>query len=149
MAEVSGGAALKAALDKIASNLKSGGTVKVGFLEKGTYPDGTSVPMVAAINEFGAPSRGQPPRPFFRNMIQAKSGEWPKAIEGLLKANDYDTKRVLELTGAAIAGQLRQSIVDLVEPPLAPSTIARKKSSKPLVDTGHMLNSVSYEVEET
>lgn len=148
MAEVSGGDKLQAALDKIARNLKSGGTVKVGFLEGATYPDGTSVPLVAAINEFGAPSRGQPPRPFFRNMIQAKSGEWPKAVEGLLKANNYDAKRTLELTGAAIAGQLRQSIVDLVDPPLAPSTVRRKGFSKPLIDTSVMINSVDFEVEE-
>jgi hypothetical protein len=148
MPDISGGDKLQAALDKIARKLKKGGTVKVGFLEGATYPDGTSVPLVAAINEFGAPSRGQPPRPFFRNMIAAKSGEWPKAIEGLLIANDYDARRTLELTGAAIAGQLRQSIVDLVDPPLAPSTIARKGSSKPLIDTGVMLQSVDFEVEE-
>ncbi len=147
MAEVSGGDALRDALDRIAKNLKRGGTVKVGFLEGATYPDGTSVPLVAAINEFGAPSRGQPPRPFFRRMIAEKSGEWPAAIEANLVATNYDTGRVLELTGAAIAGQLRQSIVDLVDPPLAASTIARKGSSKPLVDTGHMLASVEYEVE--
>lgn len=149
MTDISGGDKLRDALEKIARNLKSGGTVKVGFLENATYPTGESVALIAAINEFGAPSRGQPPRPFFRNMIQAKSGEWPKAIEGLLKANNYDVRKTLELTGAAIAGQLRQSIVDLVDPPLAPSTIARKKSAKPLIDTGVMLQSVDFEVEET
>jgi hypothetical protein len=148
MADISGGDKLDAALNRIAQGLKRGGTVRVGFLENATYPDGTSVSLVAAINEFGAPSRGQPPRPFFRRMIAAKSGEWPKAIEGLLKANDYDTKRVLALMGEGIKGQLQQSIVDLVEPPLKPSTIARKGSSKPLIDTGHMLNSVDYEVKE-
>src|SRR5687767_12790371 len=145
MAEITGGDALKEALERIARNLKSGATVKVGFLENATYPTGESVALIASINEFGAPSRGQPPRPFFRNMIQEKSGEWPKAIEGLLVANNYDAKRVLELTGAAIAGQLRQSIVDLVDPPLASSTVARKKSTKPLIDTGVMLASVSHE----
>ena len=153
MAEISGGDKLRAALDDIARNLKRGGTVKVGFLEGATYPDGTSVPLVAALNEFGHGVKSkegdyyQLPRPFFRRMVAEKSGEWPKAIEGLLVANNYDARKVLELTGAAIAGQLRQSIVDLVDPPLAASTIARKGSSKPLVDTGHMLASVEYEVE--
>lgn len=147
--DISGGAGLQAALEKIARGLKRGATVKVGFLEGATYLDGTSVSLVAAINEFGAPSRGQPPRPFFRRMIAEKSKEWPAAVEANLAATNYDVVRTLELVGQGIAGQLRQSIVDLVDPPLAPSTVARKGSSKPLVDTGHLLASVDYEVEET
>ena len=54
---------------------------------------------------------------------------------------------MLGQTGEAIAGQLRESIINLTEPPLAPATVARKGSDKPLVDTGHMLASVDYEVE--
>jgi hypothetical protein len=80
-------------------------------------------------------------------MINAKSGEWPKAIANLLKANDYDARVTLEQAGAAIAGQLTQSIVDLVDPPLVASTIKRKGFDKPLVDTSHMLKSVVYDVE--
>ncbi len=148
MAEISGGSGLEAALDRIARKLRRGGTVRVGFLEGATYPDGTSVPLVAAINEFGAPSRGQPPRPFFRRMIAAKSGEWPKAIEDLLKANEYDAARTLALMGEGIKGQLQQSIVDLVDPPLSPSTVRGKGSTKPLIDSGVMLASISYEVKE-
>jgi hypothetical protein len=102
--------------------------------------------MIAAIQEFGAPSRGIPPRPFFRNMIKAKSGEWPKAIAALLKANNYDARRTLMLTGEAIAGQLRQSIVDTNSPPLKPATIKRKGFAKPLIDTSVMINSIDYEV---
>lgn len=149
MAVISGGDKLRAALDQIARNLKSGGTVKVGFLEGATYPTSESVPMIAAINEFGAPSRGQPPRPFFRRMIAAKSREWPAAVEANLKATNYDVARTLDLVGQGIKGQLQQSIVDLVDPPLAPATIARKGHSKPLIDTSAMINSVDYEVEET
>jgi hypothetical protein len=80
-------------------------------------------------------------------MVAEKSPEWPAAIEGLLVANDYDVDKTLAQTGEAIAGQLRQSIVDLTEPPLAPSTVARKGGvTKPLIDTGHLLASVDYEV---
>lgn len=147
MSTLSAGGGLEAALDKIASALKEGGTVRVGFLEGATYPDGTSVPMVAAINEFGAPSRKQPPRPFFRRMITAKSKEWPAAVEANLKATNYDAARTLILVGEGIVGQLRQSIVDLTEPPLAASTIKAKGFDKPLIWHSVMLNSVDYEVE--
>lgn len=146
MATVSGGKRFEAELRKVAAGLKRGATLRIGFLENARYPDGKPVAMIAAIQEFGAPRAGIPPRPFFRNAIAKHSPEWPGAIAGLLKANDYDAERVLGITGAAIAGQIRQSIIDTNSPPLAESTIRRKGHAKPLVDTGHMLNSVDFEV---
>ena len=147
MASISGGVKLEAKLEKIARRLKRGAVVKVGFLEEATYPDGTSVAMVAAIQDFGAPSVGIPPRPFFRNMVAAKKDEWPAALEKLLEANDYDAERALALMGEGIAGQLRQSIIDTNEPPLKDATIARKGFDKPLIDTTNLINSIDYEVE--
>lgn len=146
MATLRGGKEFENALRKLAKNIARPASVKVGFLEKSKYPDGTPVAMIAAINEYGAPSRAQPPRPFFRRMIADKQGEWPEAIAKLLRANDLDAVKTLDLAGAAIAGQLRQSIRDLRDPPLAPSTIRRKGFSKPLIDTGFMLGSVDHEV---
>jgi hypothetical protein len=144
---LSGGDKLKSALDEIARKLGSAAVLRVGFLEGATYPDGTSVPLVAAINEFGAPSRGQPPRPFFRQMIAADSPGWPEAVSENLIATGYDAKQTLERVGAGIAGQLRESIEKFTDPPLAASTIARKGFDKPLIASGHMQNSVDFEVE--
>lgn len=138
-----GGKKLAQALKKMPKGISS---VSIGFLEGSTYPDGTSVPMVAAINEYGAPSRGQPPRPFFRRLIAAKSKEWAKASGELLVNNGYDVPKTLGMVGEGVKGQLQQSIRDLVSPALAQSTIDRKGFSKPLIDTGHMLNSVDYVV---
>lgn len=146
MATIRGGEKLEAALKEIAAKASNASVVKVGFLANATYPDGTSVAMVAAINEYGAPGAGIPPRPFFRNMIAAKSGEWPRAIADLLKTNDYDAAKTLGQTGEAVKGQLAQSIVDTNTPPNAPSTIARKGAAKPLVDSGHLLQSIDHEV---
>lgn len=137
----------------MASKIKKG-SVKVGFLEGATYPDGQSVANVAALNEYGHTVKGKGgdesyfvlPRPFFRNMIADKKAEWPAAIALQLKKNGGDVQKTLNVTGIAIGGQLQQSIRDLVSPPLAPSTIARKGFDKPLIDTGHMLNSVDHEV---
>lgn len=144
MAKISGGEKLEAALRKISTSVSKGALLKVGFLSGATYPDGTSVAMVAAIQNYG--SGTIPPRPFFSNMVAAKSKEWPGAIAGLLVANDYDAEKTLQITGQAISGQLKQAIRDTSAPPLAPSTIARKGFSKPLIDTGQMLNSVDFEV---
>lgn len=146
MATISGGDKLAAELAKLASQVSKAATVRVGFLENATYPGGKSVAMIAAIQEFGSPSRGIPPRPFFRSMVAAKSAQWPAAIGALLVANGYDASKALKLTGEAIKGQLAQSIRDTNAPPLAASTIKRKGHSKPLIDTGVMFQSIDYEV---
>jgi hypothetical protein len=143
---ISGGSKLEAYLRNLAKKTDKSATLRVGFLEGATYPDGTSVPMVAAIQEFGAPSKGIPPRPYFRRMIAEKQDTWGPAIADLLKANDYDAEKTLNMAGAGIKGQLQQSIRDLTSPPLSPKTVKRKGFDKPLVDTGHMLNSVDYDV---
>jgi hypothetical protein len=160
MAELRGGQAFESTLVSLSARLSNAKEVRVGFLQEATYPNGTSVAMIAAIQNWGAPARGIPPRPFFSDMIQKKQGEWPAAIGGLLMANNYDALRTLQLTGEAVAGQLRTSIVDTNDPPLAESTLRKRGvggmvynakdmstfGAKPLVDTGHMLNSVDYEI---
>lgn len=147
MATIKGGTTYRQKLDEIRKALSKARTLRVGFMENATYPDGTSVPMVAAVNEFGAPSRGQPPRPFFRRMIKAKQGEWPGALRTLLKSNDYDAHAALDALGQGIAGQLVESINELTDPPLAPSTVRGKGFDKPLIETGQMRNSVTHDVE--
>ena len=146
MASMSGGDRLQAFLDKMPKDGEP--YVKVGFMADATYPDGTSVATVAAMNEFGVPSHNQPPRPYFRTMISQKSPGWSRAVVDLMKANDMNVPKVLDLEGQGIKGQLQQSIVDLTDPPLAPSTIKAKGFAKPLIDTSVMINSADYEVVE-
>jgi hypothetical protein len=123
-------------------------SVKVGFLSGATYPDGTPVPEVAAYNEFGVSTRGQPPRPFFRNAIAENKNGWSRAIAANYKATDYDVEVTLDRMGQLIKAQIQESIRNFIDPPLAPSTVVRKGFSKALIDTAHMLNSVDYEVTE-
>ena len=144
MPSLTGGAAMQAKLDAMAKNLTKASRLDVGFLAGATYPDGTSVPLVAALDEFGTAK--MPARPFFRNMIAAKSDGWPDAVAGLLVANNYDAERTLNLTGEGIKGQLQESIRTFAGAPLSPRTIKAKGFDKQLVNTGHMLNSVGYQV---
>ncbi len=147
LATLTGGDKLTARLAELAKSVTKSATLSVGFLEGATYPDGTSVPLVAAVQEFGAPARNIPPRPFFRNMIAQRAESWPDAVAALLETNDYDATQTLMQTGEGIKGQLQQSIKDTNSPPLAPATIAKKGFSKPLIDTGVMINSIDYKVE--
>jgi hypothetical protein len=149
MAEIKGGDKLAKALAEIAANLGDPGTLRVGFLEGGTAPNGQSMPLRAALNEFGhtnANGSVVPPRPFMRNTVKAKSGEWPDAIALQLKATHYDTKVTLERVGEAIKGQIQDTILNFISPPNAPSTIARKGFDAPLREHGDMLNAVAAEV---
>lgn len=97
--------------------------VKVGFLAGATYPGGTSVALVAAVHNYGAPSRGIPPRPFFTNMISDKSDSWGPALAAILPAVDYDAGVALGQMGELIKGELQQSIRDTNAPPLSPVTL--------------------------
>lgn len=148
MSAFSGGDALEAKLQELAERLGDGKLLRVGFLEGATYPEGESVPMVAAANEFGDPGHNRPPRPFFRNMIAQKSPEWGEDIGKIALAVDYDASRLFPLMGERIKGQLQESIREFTEPALAQSTIDRKGFNKPLIETSHMLNSVDYEVKD-
>lgn len=163
VAAIVGGDKMSRFLGEIARKLTGGQPqLRVGFLEDATYPDkdNTPVAMIAAIQNFGAPSVGIPPRPFFSNMVRDKSPGWPEAIVKNIKRTRYDVQQTLRLVGEGIRGQLQQSIRDTNSPPLAESTLEGrgvggmvynpkdKKTfgAKPLIATGHMINSVDFEV---
>ena len=144
--KLSGGKKLEEALKLLAAKAKNSAVLSVGFPEGATYPDGTPVPFVAAMNEFGSSG---PPRPFFRGMIAQESPHWGKDLGELLKSEDYDASKALALMGNEIEGELVESIQTLTDPPLAPSTIVAKGFDKPLVNTGVMWQSVDSFVEKT
>lgn len=161
MVEITGGTKLANALARISENVTNAASVKVGFLAGSTEEDGTSIPLIAAIQNFGAPSRGIPPRPFFSSMVREKRGEWGPLTAAALKANNMDARKALEAVGETIKGELMASIVATTAPPLAASTIRARGGkgnevfnrndpktfvAKPLVDTGTMLNSVGVKV---
>lgn len=148
MNSFSGGEALERRLAELAESLGDAKTLRVGFLEGATYPDGESVAMVAAANEFGDPGMNRPPRPFFRRMIEEKSPQWGDDIGKIAVAVKYDASMLFPLMGERIKEQLQASIREFTDPALAPSTVAKKGFDKPLIETSHMLNSVDYDVKD-
>lgn len=79
-------------------------------------------------------------------MLAEKSPGWGVKFGKVLKATGYDMDRSFGLMGELIKGELQQSIRDFTTPGLSEVTIASKGFDKPLIDTGHMLNSVDYDV---
>jgi hypothetical protein len=141
-----GGDLLRTKLEDIARKAENAELLRVGFLEGATYPDGTPVALVAAVNEYGNPAKNQPPRPFFRQMIAAKSPGWGASMAKLMKTSGFDADKTLNLMGEGIRGQLQGSINGFSSVPLAPSTIAAKGFDKQLIDTSVMLKSVTFDV---
>lgn len=174
---LTGGAKLQAKLKEIAKKVEGKHELRVGFLEGATYPDeaGTPVAQVAWWLNYG--TQTAPPRPFFTDMIKAKSDGWGDSLARILQQNDFDIRDALMKMGEGISGQARQALIDLDAPALSPITMMLRKmriddphlivtgatvgeaarrvdegessapaSSKVGVYTGHLLNSIDYEV---
>ena len=126
-------------------------SVDIGFFSTARYQDGTPVAAVAAANEFGVRlSDGGteiPERPFFRRAIARMEEELPALLESQIENGVLDPAAAGR-TGAWIAGKVQDSIVRMRQPPNSPATIARKGSSNPLIDTGHMRQSVTWKVND-
>lgn len=123
---------------------------KVGWIESASYPDGTPVAYVATIHEFGAPSQGIPARPFMRPAVEENGPEWVRQLgEGAKAAANggIAPRDVLEMVVLRAAGDVAKKIQQVNSPALKPATVKRKGSSKPLVDTGQMIQSITGKVE--
>ena len=120
-------------------------SVRVGVLENATYPDGTPVAMVAFWNEYG--TRTADPRPFFRTTVWENKKNWVLSVQNLMKMHN-DPKQVMGLIGVHMQEQIVQSINTWSDPPNSAYTIAKKGSSKPLIETEVLVGSISFEVGE-
>lgn len=118
-------------------------SVRVGVLENATYPDGTPVAMVAFWNEYG--TKTSPVRAFFRTTVSDQKKNWVLSVQNLMKMHD-DPKKVMGLIGEHMRGQIVQSINTWTDPPNAPYTVRMKGFQKPLVDSGQLMRSISFEV---
>lgn len=145
------GERLEKALTEIVRKLEAN-KLNVGFFEGETYPDGTSLPMVAAVQEFGAAiDQGThtvviPPRPFMRNTVAHNKSGWGKLLGDALRASDMDVKKAFGTLGEKVKDQMQAEIIATTDPPNAPSTIAKKGFATPLRASGRLLQGVEFEV---
>lgn len=127
--------------------------VKVGF------PVGSSNVDKAIWNEFG--TRGGrsgggwggpiPERPFMRNAARNNAAKYLQIagsqVEAILTGK-VGLRGFLGKLGEVAKTDIQKEITALTSPPNSPVTIALKGSSKPLIDTGEMRQSVTYKVED-
>lgn len=119
---------------------------RVGIHEE----DGSDLAVIAAANEFGTANGHVPERSFLRATVDANATTYGDELDKAVRAH-VDGRRTLDVglgrLGARVEGDIKQFMTDLQDPPNAPSTIARKGSSNPLIDTGRLRAAIRHEEE--
>lgn len=125
---------------------------KVGWFESAKYEDGTPVAYVATIQEFGAPERSIPARPFMRPTQAEKSNEWretaaalaKKMVVGVIEAAD-----VMEMLTMKAESDVSKTIASIDSPPLSKITLgARKYRQDGKKVTGATIGEIARKIKE-
>ena len=127
----------------------NGLTIEVGYHEDQIADDGkTPLAAIAYWNHFGTVSENGsvaiPARPFMDALNTHKDQVQQIAQSALSSAASGE--ETASIIGAAAVGIIQKEIVDGKWVPNAPSTIKKKGSAQPLIDTGHMRQSCHFVV---
>lgn len=108
-----------------------------------------SLVEIAVWNEFGTRDGRIPARPFLFYTLHTRQDRYIGALaDGVRRVIHGKTTvgNVLDRLGIVTSGDVKLRIRELRDPPNAESTIVRKGSSNPLIDTGNLRQSITYEV---
>ena len=117
--------------------------------KNGMHEGGINMATLLALHVLGAPSRGIPQRDPLRPPLIANAQRYTDLLALGLKnalANGTDPKLVYEKIGIVAANDVKDYFITGNFKALSEKTIKAKGSSKPLIDTGELRNSISYEV---
>lgn len=123
--------------------------VKIGIQadEKGEYKNGASVIDVAIWNEFG--TKKIPSRPFIRQCFSDNQAAIEKKLRfyALKVLEGEEPKIALSQLGQWYEDKQKACLLNFPWKPNTAATIKAKKSSKPLVNTHQLVDSIRYEVD--
>lgn len=114
-------------------------------------PSPITIAQIAATHEFGSADGRIPERAPIRTTLAKHSKDIKrliKKVSGSVLDGKMNKKKAIGVVCQKIADGLVSTIEGNLPPPNEPSTIARKGSSKTLIDTGQMKNSVDWEVKD-
>ena len=136
--------------------------IKVGVTEdvgSQTAEGGATLAQIASWNELGVlgPPMSQngggkwfiPPRPFIRGFADNKREQIAKTLEklgGLVTGGKLKAETAIARLGEYGQSGIKSYIRNGAFTPNADSTIAKKGSSKPLIDNGTLRNSIRYQI---
>lgn len=109
------------------------------FNENVEGSDNFNLASLAAVLEFG--NERIPSRPFLRQTLAENQEKYTTLFVKLFESG-VSIEQIYEQIALIAQGDVQQNIVNGKWTANAPSTIKRKKSSKPLIDTGKLRQSV-------
>lgn len=110
----------------------------------GSDENGVDIAQIAMWNEIG--TSNMPSRPFLRKSVDENADKINAQCGKALKAvvTGGGAEQTLKQLGVFAVALVQAKIRDGSYAPNAPSTIAKKGSDKPLIDTGRMRQSTKY-----
>ena len=135
-------------LDEIKRNITK--VISKKFVTVGVHSDDSnrksgneSNAYIGAINHFGTDDI--PARPWLDVGFNNASGDIFKIASNAVD-DGADTDKMLEIIGVESVAAIQEYLTNLQDPPNAQSTKDAKGSSNPLIDTGQLRASISYEI---
>lgn len=128
------------AIKKHIEKMMTGKSVLVGIHEGAGSHGSITNAQLGAVLHFG--NDRIPARPWLDVGVQSGNADYMRIIAD----NPNDLDNALEIVGAVAVGKVQEFMTNLSTPANAPSTIAKKGSSSPLIDTGNLRQSVTYSV---
>lgn len=112
--------------------------------------------QIGTIHEFGGTNDRPPERSFLRSTMAKGRTKYEALVQRATKLayeGKIDMEKGLNLTGARIAADVDKAIRAGIAPPLADSTIikktvAGKRGTTPLIDTGQLVGSITWIVRQ-
>jgi len=127
-----------------------GSYVDIGLFAGKFNPEhGTQIVEYAFYNEFG--TRRIPERPFMRKTFDENKRKYARLLKDMkqkIEDGSYTVKGALAVVGMEARNDVVQMITREPSPfvPNAPSTVEKKGSSRPLIDTGEMMRAIQFAV---
>jgi phage gpG-like protein len=141
-------------IDNLTNIIKNMRAIDDAKIEVGVMGSGGGQLMTYAMaNEYGTNRAGKnhstkiPERSYLRSTFDKKSAvnRALKPIDGLF-TKGFNPRQALNVVGVTMTAEVQKTISSNVPPPNAPSTKAKKKSGKTLIDTGTLKQSIDYRV---
>jgi hypothetical protein len=108
---------------------------------------------IGAVHEYGTEDGRVPERSWLRRTFEEKEDELKQTQLKVMKKffdGQFDAMKVLGVMGLWASTEVKKTITvgPHIPPPLKEATIAAKGSDRPLVDTGQMVDAISWEVKK-
>jgi hypothetical protein len=137
---------------KFIRKMKSRISVKVGILgsDASRAHEGSeeTVVEIGSKHEFGI---DVPQRSFIRETVDGDKNKIGKIVSHAMRQfignKNSRPERIGDLIGIQLQALIQERMSDGIPPPNSQSTINRKGSSTPLIDTGQLRSSISFETE--